>query len=89
MDPILTYNIIKIIINKLSLTNKFIILENPKFCLDTHTYYLNYFNDFNVDLTTKISIITIKNLSSYSLINYSNYLYKISNKKFLICLNSS
>jgi hypothetical protein len=84
VNPILTYNIIKIIINKLSLTNKFIILENPTFSLDTDTYFLNYFNDFKVDLTTKISIITIKNLSSYSLINYSNYLYKISNKNYCV-----
>lgn len=83
--------IIKIIINKLSLTNKFIILDNPICILKKYTNYLNIFNRLFVDFLnikkinidkTDISIITLKNRNLYPLESYNNYLYNITTKKY-------
>jgi hypothetical protein len=81
--------VIKIIINKLSLTNKFIILNNPMYILSTYTNYLNNFDAFIqvgklIDTTSRLYIKIINNPVSYETSKYSNYLKNISKKNYNI-----
>ncbi len=93
-------NIVKLIINKFSLSNKFIILDNPQIIFSMYNNYLNSFDEiyagyiekkynksFRTSLLNDITLVISEDLDINSLSKYSDYLHKISeitNKKYNI-----
>jgi hypothetical protein len=87
-------DIVKLIINKFSLSNKFIILDNPQHILTKYENYLNRFDEiyagyiekkydksFRTSLLNDINLVIIEYLYENSEITYkkySDYLHKIS-----------